>query len=32
VSGNMAESLILVEQTFMMVVILVGPPYRVEAA
>jgi len=30
-SGNVAESLILVEQTFVMV-ILVGPPYSVEAA
>ena len=31
-SGNMAESLILVEHTFVMVVVLVGSPYSVEAA
>jgi len=32
VSRNMAESLILVEQTFVMVVIVIGPPYSVKAA
>jgi hypothetical protein len=31
-SGNMAESLILVEQTFVMVVILIGPLYSMKAA
>ena len=31
-SINMAESLILVEQTFVMVVILTGPPYSMKVA